>query len=117
MQDPRLEGARVLDMSNDLLEERLRSDCRDADQQRAEAVDGPADDRVPLRLLDGHRLPGHERLVDRRPPAHHATVDGDAHSRPDADEVAHPDLFDSDLDLAVAATPARRVGPQVASSW
>ncbi len=60
VEHPRLHGAGVLDVADDLCEEALFPDRADSQQERARAIDGAPDHRVALLLCRRHGLPRHE---------------------------------------------------------
>ncbi len=90
----RIPGRRpcVLHVAHDLREEALLAHRGDFDGQGPEPVDRTTHHRLSLVLLHGHRLAGHERLVDGRVTADDFAVDGDALTRPHADLVPHVHL-------------------------
>mmetsp|Transcript_61822 Transcript_61822/g.146356 ORF Transcript_61822/g.146356 Transcript_61822/m.146356 type:complete len:674 (-) Transcript_61822:9-2030(-) len=95
-----------LDHPDDASQRRFRADGRRANGQRAFGVDGAAGDLVADGL--GHRqaLAGDERFVDMAPPFDDFTVDGDAVTWPDDDEVTHDDLLHRYVDFrTVPADP------------
>jgi hypothetical protein len=61
--DAGLEGSRVLDVADDLLQEGVLPDSPDFDEQCSGAVDRPADHLVADALAHRHRLAGDQRLV------------------------------------------------------
>ena len=56
--------------------------------------------RAPGVLLDRDRLAGDHRFVDVAPPFDHDPVDRDLLARPDAQQVADPNLLERHVDLA-----------------
>ena len=96
----------VLDQPDDLGEGAVGPDRGGAHDQGPGAVQGGADDRVSVGLVDREALPGEHALVDRGGAADDDAVDGDLVSGPDPDDVADDDLLDRDVDLGVAAGTA-----------
>jgi hypothetical protein len=107
----RLGALRVLDEPDDLRECGVLAHGRRAEQERAGAVDGRANDLVPGRLADRGALAGEHALVDRRYAVDDDPVDRDLLPGPDPDHVCDEDLPDRDVLLtAVADHPGRLRG-------
>ena len=75
--DRRLAGLRLGDEPRDLRERRVRADAGGADDEPPERVDRAAGDVVAGPDLDGHRLAGQHRLVDRGGAVDDDAVGGD----------------------------------------
>ena len=78
---------------------RVATDPLGAQDQRAGLVDGAADDAVVGVLGDGHRLAGHQGLVDRGAAFLDDAVDRDLLARADAEPVTDLDLVQGHLVL------------------
>ena len=89
-----LAGLRLLDEPRHLRELRVGADPRRAHDEAAAGVDGGADDRVALADLDGHRLAGDGRGVDRRRARDDDAVGRDLLARAHDELVADAQLLD-----------------------
>jgi hypothetical protein len=109
--DRRAAALRLGDALHDAREERLAPDLVGAHHEAAAPVEGAADHARPRPLLDGDRLAGEHRFVDRAAPLEHLSVHGHllAGSHPQA--VVGGDAGERDVLLAaVGSQPPRRRG-------
>ena len=111
-----LAGLRVLHEAHDLRQRRVGPDRGGAHGQHAGGVERRAGDGAAGDLLDGHRLAGEHRLVDRGRAVGHRAVDGDLLAGADAQHVADHDLVDRHHDLGAVAEQPASLAPSSASA-
>src|SRR5581483_2099289 len=103
----RLRGLRRLDEPRDARERGIGADLRGAIADRAGLIQRPGDDGCTLLLLDGDRLAGDHRLVDRGAAIDDLAVDRDPLAGLQHDHVADAHLRDRHAHDATVAFDVR----------
>ena len=109
MKQPRLEGARILDLAHDLVEEAGGAGRRDFDEKGAGTIDRTADHGVTLAAIDRNRLAGDEGLVYDGPASNDLPIDGHALAGTDSDEIANNNRIHRDVAFLTVTDEARCV--------
>ena len=102
------------DHGDDTRQQGVAPDRVGTHDQGAGTVDRAARDGIALRFLDRDGLPSEHGLVDRGATLQHDAIDGNGVSGANAQTVAHHDLLQRNLGLAIPLTdPASGLGRQV----